>query len=41
MTWHPGEAAPGTYSYGFGVSDAGSGASYAQARAGEAIPIGR
>jgi hypothetical protein len=41
MTWRPGEAAPGTYSYGFAVSDAGSGASYAEVRAGGAISIGR
>jgi hypothetical protein len=41
MTWRPGDVAPGTYSYGFVVSDASSGASYAQVRAGEAISIGR
>jgi hypothetical protein len=40
MTWHPGEAAPGTYTYGFSVSDEGSGATYAQVHAGDTIAIG-
>jgi hypothetical protein len=41
MIWHPGETAPGAYSYGFAVSDEGSGALYAQVRASDAISIGR
>ena len=40
MTWHPGQAPAGTYSYGFGVSDESSGASYAQVRANDAITVG-
>ena len=40
MTWHPGAQGPGTYSYGFAVSDQGSGVSYAEIRAGQTISIG-
>lgn len=40
MTWRPDELSPGTYSYEFVVSDATSGAPYAQLRAGDAISIG-
>ncbi|MEO5704775.1 MAG: hypothetical protein ABIZ52_03760 [Candidatus Limnocylindrales bacterium] len=41
MNWHPGNAVPGTYTYGFAVSDEESGTLYAQVRAGDAITIGR
>jgi hypothetical protein len=40
MTWHPGDAVPGAYTYGFSVSDEGSGATYAQVHAGDTIAIG-
>lgn len=41
MNWHPGNAVPGTYTYGFAVSDEESCTLYAQVRAGDAITIGR
>ncbi len=41
MNWHPGEAAPGTYGYGFAVSNEATGTLYTQVRAGDDITLGR
>ncbi len=40
MTWHPGDAPPGAYAYGFSMSDEHSGVTYAEVHAGDTIAVG-
>jgi hypothetical protein len=41
MTWLPDDVPPGSYRYGFSVSDPGSGAEYAAVRAADELVLGR